>query len=73
MGDRILDEEGIEALCICASVTKATAMEFQAPLVPSLGQYHTLFYFHKDCPLHGIMRESKTHNEQPFRGPKHEH
>lgn len=54
MGDRLMSDDDIEALCICGLAHKGNAVEFQVPHAEK--SWKTVIYFHKECPLHGITR-----------------
>lgn len=62
MGDSFMSDEEIDEFCTCTQTRKDTAIEFQIPKPDGpMQRWHTVFYVHKDCPLHGMIRLNYTH------------
>ena len=71
MGDRLMTDDDIDALCSCRGVTRDVAIEFQrfTRVSETAGAWTTVAYNHKDCPLHGVTR-IKREPVPPFRMPE---
>lgn len=65
MTDRLLSDDDIEALCLCAGAGKNTSIEYQ---VKQGEAFKTVYYVHRDCPLHGRIRTSPNPAAPKFAG-----
>jgi hypothetical protein len=57
MIDALLTDDEIDEFCTCSAARRDSAIEYQIQTADNT--WKTVFYTHKDCPLHGLIRINK--------------